>query len=36
MKVEDLGVDYWHKDLGDMLDSLIDKTIEKIGTEKAA
>jgi hypothetical protein len=34
MKVEDLGVDYWHKDLGAMLDSLIDKTIEKIGTEK--
>ena len=34
--VRDLGVDYWHNDLNDTLDSFIDRVVEKIDSQLVA
>ena len=35
-KVEDLGADYWHEDLGFLLDNFTDKILQKIDSQLVA
>ena len=35
-KVEDLGVDHWHEDLGFLLDNFTDKILQKIDSQLVA